>query len=40
MLSVGTADRSGIDADFSGVDCPSLAQSTFRGHIVLSKAGS
>jgi hypothetical protein len=40
MLSVGTADRTGIDADFSGVDCPSLAQSTFRGHVVLSKGGS
>ena len=40
MLSVGTADRTSIDADFSGVDCPSLAQSTFRGHVVLSKAGS
>jgi len=40
MLSVGTADRTSIDADFSGVDCASLAQSTFRGHIVLSKAGS
>ena len=40
MLSVGTADRTSIDADFSGVDCASLAQSTFRGHIVLSKTGS
>ena len=40
MLSVGTADRVSIDADFSGVDCASLAQSTFRGHIVLSKTGS
>jgi hypothetical protein len=40
MLSVGTADRTSIDADFSGVDCPSLAQSTFRGHVVLSKTGS
>jgi hypothetical protein len=37
MLSIGTADRTSIDADFSGVDCPSLAQSTFRGHVVLSK---
>src|ERR671929_136948 len=37
MLSVGNADRTGIDADFTGVDCPSLAQSTFRGHVVLSK---
>ena len=40
MLSVGTADRTSIDADFSGVDCPSLAQSTFRGHVVLSRTGS
>ena len=40
MLSVGTADRTSIDADFSGVDCASLAQSTFRGHVVLSKSGS
>jgi hypothetical protein len=40
LLSVGTADRTSIDADFSGVDCASLAQSTFRGHIVLSKTGS
>ena len=40
LLSVGTADRTGIDADFSGVDCPSLAQSTFRGHVTLSKTGS
>ena len=39
MLSVGTADRTSIDADFSGVDCVSLAQSTFRGHVVLSKTG-
>lgn len=40
MLSVGNADRTGIDADFSGVDCPTLAQSTFRGHVVLSKTSS
>ena len=40
LLSVGTADRTSIDADFSGVDCASLAQSTFRGHVVLSKTGS
>jgi hypothetical protein len=40
LLSVGTADRTSIDADFAGVDCSSLAQSTFRGHIVLAKAGS
>src|SRR5436190_19967393 len=40
MLSVGTADRSSIDADFSGVDCACLPQSTFRGHVVSSKTGS
>ena len=40
LLSVGNADRTGIDADFSGVDCSTLAQSTFRGHVVLSKTGS
>ena len=40
LLSVGNADRTSIDADFSGVDCPTLAQSTFRGHVVLSKTSS
>src|SRR5256714_13710241 len=40
LLSVGNADRTSIDADVSGVDCPSLAQSTFQGHVVLSKTGS
>ena len=40
LLSVGNADRTGIDADFSGVDCSTLAQSTFRGHVVLSKTES
>ena len=40
LLSVGNADRAGIDADFSGVDCSTLAQSTFRGHVILSKTGS
>jgi len=40
LLSVGNADRTSIDADFSGVDCSTLAQSTFRGHVVLSKTGS
>jgi len=37
LLSVGTAETSRIDADFSGVDCSTLAQSTFRGHVVLTK---
>ena len=40
VLSVGTAEATRIDADFSGVDCPSLAQSTFRGRVLLSKTGS
>src|SRR3954468_14253550 len=40
LLSVGNAERTSIDADFSGVDCASLPQSTFRGHVVLSKSGS
>jgi len=39
-LPLAYADRTNIDADFSGVDCPSLAQSTFRGHVVLAKTGS
>jgi hypothetical protein len=37
LLSVGTAEASRIDADFSGVDCSTLPQSTFRGHVVLTK---
>ena len=37
LLSVGTAEASRIDADFSGVDCSTLAQSTFRGRVVLSR---
>ena len=40
LLSVGTAEAKRIDADFSGVDCSSLAQSTFRGRVLLSKTGS
>ncbi len=40
LLSVGTADAARIEADFSGVDCPSLAHSTFRGQVVLTKTGS
>ena len=40
LLSVGTAETSRLDADFSGVDCPSLERSTFRGHVVLTKTGS
>jgi hypothetical protein len=40
LLSVGMADTMRIDADFSGVDCLTLAQSTFRGRVVLTKSGS
>jgi hypothetical protein len=39
LLSVGTADSRSIDADFSGVDCPSLRDSTFRGRVQLTKPG-
>ena len=37
LLSVGTADAARIEADFSGVDCPSLEHSTFRGRILLTR---
>jgi hypothetical protein len=40
LLSVGTAETRTIDADFSGVDCPSLQHSTFRGRVQLMKTGS
>jgi hypothetical protein len=40
LLSVGTADTRTIDADFTGVDCPSLQHSTFRGRVQLTKTGS
>jgi hypothetical protein len=39
LLSVGTVDVARLDADFSGVDCPTLAHSTFRGHALLTKTG-
>jgi hypothetical protein len=39
LLSVGTADTRTIDADFTGVDCPSLQHSTFRGRVQLTKSG-
>ena len=39
LLSVGTVDAARLDADFSGVDCPTLAHSTFRGHVLLTKTG-
>ena len=40
LLSVGTVDVSHLDADFYGVDCPTLAHSTFRGHPLLMKTGA
>jgi hypothetical protein len=40
LLSVGTAEMRTIDADFSGVDCPSLQHSTFRGRVQLTKSGA
>ena len=40
LLSVGTADVPSIDADFSGVDCPTRAHSTFRGLVMLTKTGA
>jgi hypothetical protein len=40
LLSVGTADASRIDADFSGVDCQTLQHSTFRGSVTLTKTGA
>jgi ABC-type transport system substrate-binding protein len=40
LLSVGMAEATRIAADFSGVDCQSLAHSTFRGQVVLTKSGS
>lgn len=40
LLSVGTADRTRIDADFSGVDCSTLPHSTFVGSVTLTKAGA
>ena len=40
LLSIGTADATRIDADFSGVDCPTLQHSTFRGSVMLTKSGA
>lgn len=40
LLSVGMAETRTIDADFSGVDCPSLQQPTFTGRVQLTKSGS
>lgn len=40
ILSVGDAQATTIDADFSGIDCTTLAQSTFRGRVSLTKSGA
>jgi hypothetical protein len=39
LLSVGNAETRTIDADFSGVDCSSLPNSTFTGRVMLTKTG-
>jgi hypothetical protein len=40
LLSVGMAEAQTIDAEFAGVDCPSLQHSTFRGRVQLTKTGA
>jgi hypothetical protein len=40
LLSVGMAEMRTIDADFSGVDCPSLQHPTFTGRVQLTKSES
>jgi hypothetical protein len=39
LLSVGNAEMRTIDADFSGVDCATLSNSTFTGRVTLTKTG-
>ena len=39
LLSVGTATATRIDGDLTGVDCATLAHSTFRGSVTLTKTG-
>ena len=39
LLSVGNAETRTIEADFSGVDCPSPEGSTFTGRVSLTKSG-
>lgn len=39
LLSVGDAQSQTIDADFAGVDCMTLTNSTFTGHVTLTKVG-
>jgi hypothetical protein len=40
LLSVGNAESRTIEADFSGVDCATLSNSTFTGRVSLTKTGS
>jgi hypothetical protein len=40
LLSVGMVEARTMDADFSGVDCPSLQHPTFTGRVQLTKSGS
>jgi len=40
LLSVGNAEATRIEADFSGIDCQTLVHSTFRGQVVLTKSGT
>lgn len=39
LLSVGNAETRTIEADFSGVDCSTLMNSTFTGRVTLTKTG-
>lgn len=39
ILSVGSVTARSIDADFSGVDCPSPEGATFTGRVSLTKFG-
>lgn len=39
MLSVGNAETRTIEADFAGVDCLTLPNSTFTGRVTLTKVG-
>ena len=39
LLSVGNAETRTIEADFSGVDCSTLTNSTFTGRVTLTKTG-
>jgi hypothetical protein len=40
LLSVGNAESRTLEADFSGVDCATLSNSTFTGRVSLTKSGS